>query len=184
MKAQPSRPTGGHLSGVTPSSDLPTGSAETSVETGSQLPPTHQVLHPPCPSTGVEPEGIPSNHFRATSWEPGPKRWCSQDLNLSPAPTCTGPACRDLSAWALAAAALRNGLGVLPGIHGDQSQAMPAESLLRSPPRPGSLACFWETFSQNLPNHLPADSPAPHPSGSFESKPDVGSARVPKMPRK
>ena len=33
MKAQPSRPTGGHLSRVTPSSDLPTGSAETSLET-------------------------------------------------------------------------------------------------------------------------------------------------------
>ena len=42
-----------------PSSDLPTGSAETSVETGSQLPPAHQVLHPPCPSTGVDPEGLP-----------------------------------------------------------------------------------------------------------------------------
>lgn len=59
MKAQPSRPTRGHLSGVTPSSDLPIGSAETSVETGSQLPPAHQVLHPPCPSTGVDPEGLP-----------------------------------------------------------------------------------------------------------------------------
>lgn len=81
----------------------------------------HKVPPPLCLFTGFGPKGIPSNYIGAAPGDLDQNSRVGIGFKSGSTAAVRAPAYRDLSPWPLSTAALRKGLGELPGIHGDWS---------------------------------------------------------------